>query len=265
MLASTDKSAYREISIPGDEHMQRRLDYTAVWNDAIALLKAHKEAVIAIVGLLVFLPGWINSYAVGEPDLAGLKTVPALIAAFEAHFNANWFLIIPLTLATMFGGFVVYVLMIRNELPRVGDALMTGLKLFIPYFVISLLTGFVTMLGFIAFILPGFYLSARFISLPSVVASGDYPGITAPIKRAWELTRGVGWATFFLTLIVVIIGSISVMVAGLVFGLFLKIFGSGDVVRLIETGFNSLLAAGLSAVLIALAVAIYRHLKAQDV
>ncbi len=244
--------------------MQRTLDYTAVWNDAIALLKAHKEAVIAIVGLLVFLPGWINGYGVGEPDIEGLKTFPAIIAAFEEHWRTNWMVIVPTTLATMLGSFVVYVLMVRNDLPRVGDAVMAGLGLFIPYFVISLLAGLLTMLGFVALFLPGLYLSARFTTLPSVVASGKYPGIAAPIKRAWELTEGAGWATFFLILIVVIVGWISVAVTGLVIGLILKLFGNGEAVRLVETGFNSLLGAGLSAVLIALAVAIYRHLKAQD-
>lgn len=245
--------------------MQRTLDYNATWNDAIALLKAHKEAVIAIAGVLIFLPSWINYYVVGEPDLEGLKSASAIIAAFQEHWNTHWMAILPIVLATMLGSFVLYVLMIRNELPRVGDALITGLKLFIPFFVASLLTSFITGLGVLAFLLPGFYLSARFVTLPSVVASGDYPGVAAPITRAWELTRGVGWATLFLTLMVSIVGWISVTVAGLIVGLALKLLGNGEAVRLVESGFNALLGAGLSAVLIALAVAIYRHLNAQDV
>jgi uncharacterized membrane protein len=245
--------------------MQRKLDYTAVWNDAIGLLKAHKEAVIAIVGLLIFLPGWINSYGVGEPDIAGLKTLPAMVAAFEEHWRANWMVIVPTTLATMLGSLVVYVLMVRSDLPRVGDALTTGLGLFVPYLIISILTGFATMLGVLLLILPGLYLSARLTTLPSVVASGQHPGIAAPIRRAWELTTGAGWATFFLVIIVVIVGWISVTVTGLVIGLILKMAGNGEAVRLIETGVDSLLNSMFSAVLIALAVAVYRHLKAQDV
>lgn len=264
MLASADAGAYRGNGT-SEDMMQRTLDYTAVWNDAVALLRAHKEAVIAIAGLLIFLPSWINSYLVGEPDIDGLTSAPAIIKAFEAHFVANWMVILPATLVTMFGAFALYILLVRTDLPRVGDALTSAISLFALYFLISILAGICTFLGFMAFILPGLYISARLVTLPSVVASGSFPGIAAPIKRAWEMTQGVGWATFFLTLIVVGVGSITVLVAGLVFGLLFKLLGNSEVTKLLETGFDALLSAGLSALMIALAVAIYRHLKAQDI
>ncbi len=244
--------------------MRHTLDYNAIWNDAIGILQSHKEAVIAIAGLLIFLPNWINAYLVGEPDIEGLTSMPAIVKAFEAHWAANWTVIFPATLVAMFGGFAIYVLMVRTELPKVGDALVAALGLFGVYFLISIVSGLFTFLGFMAFILPGLYISARLLPLPSVVAARTHPGIIAPVKRAWEMTEGAGWAVFFLTLIVVLVGSISVLVAGLLFSLLLKIAGDGEVTKLFDTGFGALLDAGLSAVMIALAVAIYRHLKAQD-
>lgn len=245
--------------------MQHKLDFTEVWNDALVLLRTHKEAVLAIAGLFLFIPTWVDAYLVGVFDISGVKTIPAIIAALNAYWVENGAIILPTTLISMVGGFALYVLMICQDLPRVGDALVIAFKRFPLYFLVSLCAGIFIIIGFVGLILPGFYLSARFAPLPSIMAAGQSNGVFDSLRRSWHLTQDVGWAIFLLTFIVTVVGLISIIVAELLVGLPLKLLGEGDAAQFIEAGFSSLFDASLDTLMIALGVAIYRHLKSQDV
>ena len=177
--------------------MPKKLDYSAAWADATALLRAHREGVVAIAGFFLFAVTWAGAFLVPDPGLEGTETLSEIAALLRTHFAANWTVIVPVTLIGSYGGFVIYVLMMRHNLLKVGDALTGALKQFLPYFIASLLAGWLTLLGFAAFLVPGFYLVARFIMLPAVMASDPQAGIIDSIKASWAATAGVGWATFF--------------------------------------------------------------------
>ncbi len=244
--------------------MQRTLDYTAVWNDTIALLRAHKEAIIAITGMLIFLPDWASGFFAGKVDLEGATTPAAMIMAMETHWLDNWPILLPTAIVTFFGGLCIYVLLNRSDMARVGDALMLAIKLLPLYFIAQLMAGFFTFIGFMLLIVPGLYVSGRLTPLPAVIASEPELSVKGSIDRAWSMTTGIGWATFFLTLIVALVGIISFFVLQLVIGLIVHLGFGPEGLPFIETAFEALGGAILTAIMITLGTAIYRHLKAQD-
>jgi len=243
--------------------MPKKLDYTAAWTDAMALLRAHREAVIAIAGFFLFAVGWASAFLVPEPGLKGTETLPEMGEILRAHFAANWMVIIPSTLVGAYGGFVIYVLLSLPNLEKVGDALTEALKRFLPYFVASLLTGWMTFLGLMALLIPGLYLLARFVVLPATMANQPQLGMIASIKTSWAITARVGWATFFLLSVVAVVTWLVTVVANLVVGLICVLLAGPEGVPLVETGVAALLSTAQGLIFIALIVAIYRQLKPQ--
>jgi hypothetical protein len=243
--------------------MPKKLDYSAAWADAIGLLGAHREAVIAIAGFFLFAVSWAFAFLVPGPDTAGLQTFPEILAVIQAHFVANWMSIVPVTLIGSYGGFVLYVLLSGQKMSRVGDALTIALSRFLPYFVASLILGGVTIMGFAALIVPGLYLVARFVALPAAMAADTPLGIVGGIKESWTVTQGVGWKTFFLLFVVALVTWLIALVVNMVVGLACVLLAGPDGVPLVQSGVKALLSTVQGVILIALVTAIYRQLKSQ--
>jgi hypothetical protein len=57
----------------------RSLDYSAVWADTTDMLRKHREAIVAIAGLLILVPNWASGFFAGQPDVEGVKTVADIL------------------------------------------------------------------------------------------------------------------------------------------------------------------------------------------
>ena len=243
--------------------MSKKLDYSVAWADAMALLQAHREAVIAIAGFFLFAVSWAFAFLVPEPQVEGLETFAEIVAVIQTHFAANWMSIIPVTLIGSYGSFVLYVLLSGQALPKVGDALTIALSRFLAYFIASLIVGWLTVLGLIALFIPGLYLVARFVTLPAAMATDTRRGMVDGIKEAWAVTAGIGWKTFFLLFVVALVTWLVAQVIQLVVGLLCVLVVGPDGVPLVQTGVAALLSTIQSVILIALVTSIYRQLKTQ--
>lgn len=243
--------------------MPKKLDYSAAWADATGLLNAHREAVLAIAGFFLFAASWAFALLVQEPDIEGLETFNDILLVVQAHFTANWMYIVPVTLIGSYGSFVLYVLLSGHKLPKVGDALTIALSRFSPYFIASLIVGWVVILGLAAFLIPGLYLGARLATLPANMAANTALGIGGGIKEAWATTSGVGWKTFFLLAIVVVVTWLISMVVNTLVGLVCVLIAGPEGIQLIQSGFAALLSTIQGVILIALITAIYRQTKPQ--
>ncbi len=243
--------------------MPKKLDYSAAWADATGLLSAHREAVVAIAGFFVFAVSWALGFLVPEPDIEGMETLAEILAVLQVHFAANWMLIVPATLIVSYGGFVLYVLLSGQNLPKVGDALSIALSRFFPYFIASLILGWLTVLGFAALLVPGLYLVGRFVALPAAMAADRQLGIIGGIKETWAVTAGIGWKTFFLIFIVALVTWLIALVVNMVVGIICVLLAGPDGVPLVQSGFDALLSTIQGVILIALVTAIYRQLKPQ--
>ncbi len=245
--------------------MPKRLDYSAAWADATGLLSAHREAVVAIAGFFLFAVSWAFAFLVPGPDIEGLETFAEIMAVYQTHFVANWMTILPVTLIGSYGGFVLYVLLSGQNLSKVGDALAIALSRFLPYFVASLILGWLTVLGFAALLVPGLYLVARFVALPAAMAANTQLGIVGGVKETWAVTAGVGWKTFFLIFIVALVTWLIALVVNMIVGLICVVVAGPDGIPLVQSGFDALLSTIQGVILIALVTAIYRQLKPQMV
>jgi hypothetical protein len=72
---------------------------------------------------------------------------------------------------------------VRGKKVLLGEALRTGKKYIVPFFGISILSGIVVILGFLFFIVPGFFMLRRYILAPYYVFESEGT-ITQIMKRS---------------------------------------------------------------------------------
>jgi hypothetical protein len=243
--------------------MPKKLDYRSVGADARDLLKTHSEPIIAIAGFFIFMVNWLSANLLPEIAVGNVGDIATTIAALRDFFDANWQILLPTILTTMFGGLAVYVLLVGPKVAKVGDALTGALALFIPYVLASVLVGWATFAGFMLLLLPGLYLTGRLALLPAVIAGEPGLGIAGSIRRSWEMSRDCGWAILILMLFVAIIIRLVSGVVGSIIGLISRSIAGDGGVPLLETGFAAAFVSIEAVVYVVLIVAIYRQLKPQ--
>ena len=242
--------------------MNHKLDYSSVWKETQTQLASHREGVAAIAGAFLFLPDWVARLFSGQPDLEGIKTPAAMMAAFQDFYAENWPLLLPTGLITLFGAAAIYILLTRQDMPTVGAALRQALILLPFYFLMQLIGGFATLVGVLLLILPGLYLAGRLTPLAPLTVAETERGVSGIIARSWELSRGNGWSIFLLTFVVALTASLAAMVIGVLIGVVCRLIAGPDGVAIVETGVDAALGAAIATIMISLSVAIYRHLSA---
>lgn len=243
--------------------MPKKLDYRAVWTDARALLAAHKEAIAAIAGFFIFMSAWISAFLVPPLIFENLGNSNQAVVEISRYFEANWRVLVPTMLVTIYGSLSLYVLMSGRRLEKVGDALGIAAALFLPYLLASLLVGWATLAGFFLLIIPGLYLSGRFAILPAVVTQGAGDGINKSIIRTWRVTSNCGWAILFLMLFVAVIVRIFAGVADAAIVAICQSIAGEDGVPIVESAVKALFVVLEAVAFILMLVAVNRQLSAQ--
>jgi hypothetical protein len=243
--------------------MPKKLDYRAVWTDARALLAAHKEAIAAIAGFFIFMSAWISAFLVPPLIFENLGNSNQAVVEISRYFEANWRVLVPTMLVTIYGSLSLYVLMSGRRLEKVGDALGIAAALFLPYLLASLLVGWATLAGFFLLIMPGLYLSGRFAILPAVVTQDAGDGINKSIIRTWRVTSNCGWAILFLMLFVAVIVRIFAGVADAAIVAICQSIAGEDGVPIVESAVKALFVALEAVAFILMLVAVNRQLSAQ--
>jgi hypothetical protein len=243
--------------------MPKKLDYRAVWTDARALLAAHKEAIAAIAGFFIFMSAWISAFLVPPLIVENLDNSNQAVLEISRYFEANWRVLVPTMLVTIYGSLSLYVLMSGRRLEKVGDALGIAAALFLPYLLASLLVGWATLAGFFLLIIPGLYLSGRFAILPAVVTQGAGDGINKSVIRTWRVTSNCGWAILFLMLFVAVIVRIFAGVADAAIVAICQSIAGEDGIPIVESAVKALFVALEAVAFILMLVAVNRQLSAQ--
>ena len=243
--------------------MQKKLDYRAVAKDARASFAAHREAIIAIAGFFIFMSNWIAGYLAPPLVLDSFDDTAKVIAAFSGYFEANWPVLLPAMLVTMYGSLSLYVLLSGRALAKVGEALGVAAALFVPYLVASLMVGWATLAGFFLLVIPGLYLSGRFALLPAVMAGDSRRGMHASVLRTWNITRNCGWAILILMLFVALaVRLASGIVSGAVGTVSQSIAGEAGI-PILQSGVSALFVTVEAVAFILMLAAVNRQLSAQ--
>lgn len=245
--------------------MPKKLDYRIVGANARGLFKAHSEPIIAIAGFFIFMVNWLSANLLPDVALGEAGDIAATIALLRDFFEANWHILLPNMLTTMFGSLAVYVLLVGPNVMKVGDALSGALAIFLPYVLASVLSGWATFAGLLLFLLPGLYLTGRLAVVPAVIAGEPGLGISGSIRRSWDITRDCGWAVLILMLFTALmIRLISGIFVSSVGWMARSIAGNGGV-PLLETAVAAAFVSVEAVIFVVLIVAIYRQLEPQTV
>lgn len=243
--------------------MPKKLDYRLVGADARDLLKTHSEPIIAIAAFFIFMVNWLSANLLPDVNLGDTSNITATIALLRDFFEANWQVLLPTMLATMYGSLAVYVLLVGPRVAKVGDALTGALALFVPYVLASVLAGWATFAGFVLLILPGLYLTGRLALLPAVIAAEPGLGIAGSIRRSWEISRDCGWAILIQMLFVALIIRLVSIIVGSMVGLISRLLAGEGGLPLLDTGFAAAFTSIEAVIFVVFIAAIYRHLAPQ--
>lgn len=230
--------------------------YSAVWDDTLALLRAHGGLLAAIAGVFLFLPALLLAQFLPPPE----TTDPALILRDLMDYYQRGLLWFALSgLVGMVGGAA----MLRLVLARgtsVGGAIAFGTALLPFYFLLSLISGLMFLIGFLLLIVPALYLIGRLCPAGPILVAEESRNPMTVIARSFEITEGRGWALFGLIFLVVIVGIIVTGVVTMLTGSVFILMAGQEIGRLLSAIVDSALAAAFTTVLLVLYAAIYRAL-----
>lgn len=237
-----------------------KLDYMQCWNGAMALLSSHKEAIVAIAGVFLFLPTLLFAQYVTPPMLTGEEDANALLAVYSAYFNDNAFAMVASNLMMGFGGLAIYFALVPSHSNTVAENLAAALRVFLIYLLANVLSGLIILSGLLLFILPGIYLACRFVLIPVILADQQERNAIELLKQSWSLTRGNGFAILFFLLIIMVVGVIAISVLEALTGIIVGLLTGGEGWMFILNLVSSLVETVFQLVLFAAIVSIYVEL-----
>ncbi|MEM6677054.1 MAG: hypothetical protein AAF675_04190 [Pseudomonadota bacterium] len=136
----------------------------------------------------------------------------------------------------------------RDETPRVMQALRQATSRIIPVAAVLLIVGAALLFGTVALIVPGIWLCGVFaVVMPVVMVDGT---ILGALRRSAALTKGYRWPIAFLMVILLVLFTILTQGAGLLAGALNDIaFGVGYPVAWLVSAWCALLAAQIAVAL----------------
>ncbi|WP_317151002.1 hypothetical protein [Sphingopyxis indica] len=242
--------------------MMRKFDMAAAWDDARQLMRSYTALTVAIAAVFLFLPAlafaWLGPAPVAPTEGMGIDQI---VRIYEQNMVQSLVPRIGVALAALIGTAAILRLWLARGGVSVGESLAFALALFPTLIAIELLTSLAFALGLLLLIVPGLYLVGRLaVTVPAAIDRGIRNPIDA-IRTSWRLTDDNGWSIFFfLLLVTLVIGIISVIAGVVTMSLFGAEAGAGKIVSgLVGAAF---IAAG-SFVSLAVSAAIYRQLAAE--
>jgi len=238
-----------------------RLSYTAVWDDAAAMLRANASLIAALAGAFLFLPALVVRQYAAPPSSQG---APAdfvhVFAAFQAYVAAYWPLLLAARIAELVGSVAILELVLGPRGTSVAGAIGTGFLLLPFYFATFFLANIAIFAGIVLLVVPGLYLLGRLAPFPAVVVAERRRSPFDALARAWALTAGRGWAVLGLLLLVMIAIAIVTAIAGMVLGVVFVFLAGKGLGGFLAAAAAAVAGAAGAVVMLALYAALYRHL-----
>lgn len=192
---------------------------------ALAVIERSWMPALIFVAVLTALCAPISWFTVGS-------TAPLRLLGGEVLKSA----------LSMVGGYFLLVAMVR----RTGLDSRTDDDAFLPFIGLTILSTLGVMLGFIAVILPGLFIMARWsLAQPLLVAGGR--GVMAALGESWERTKGLEFQIIGAAL------ALAIPVIAILIGLGV-FFEQANPVRIVV---SQLAGSATSALFLAMGVALY--------
>ena len=240
-----------------------KFDMGAAWDDAVLLLKSHSALTGAIASVFLFLPTLAVSWFGPQPiEPAAGATFEQIMQALQATMRQMLPYQLLIALIAAVGGVGIMRLWLARSGTSVSEALGFALKMLPTMIGVQILTGLAMGIGFILLLVPALYLMGRLALVSAFVADRGIANPLTAIGESWSLTKDNGWRIFFfLFLVGLVIGILTLIVAGIVGAAFGTTEGAGLILTgLVEAGF----AAVGGLVSAAICAATYRQLALRD-
>jgi hypothetical protein len=153
-------------------------------------------SILVVIPQLLFSTFMVRSF----PANGVLNPAMFMSGAYWLEFSATTLLWLVLSFVLQAALTYGTVMDLNGKRVSAGDALLTGIRLFLPLFGIAIIFGLGTAFGFLFLIVPGFMLlMAWFVVVPVRVTEGT--GISESFSRSAQLTKGNRWSIFGLLII----------------------------------------------------------------
>ena len=162
------------------------------------------------------------------PDFSGIPFRDDVLYPFAltASIFTNILKVMPFLALGLVIGIILYLAAIRliaetakNNPPNLGSALILGLKKFIPIIISGILSMAMIMIGYVFLILPGLYLTIRFMFFVQAAMIDDQ-GIISSLDKSWQVTRGNWWRSLGIIVIPTVVAGIIGTMMGAILPLF---------------------------------------------
>lgn len=180
-----------------------KLSYDAIWQDILAILKAHADIILVVAGAFMFLPTLAQAIYLAPPQMDGIdqKSMQNLALYYEANIVP----LLALRLVTLLGTGTLLALLLHPSRPTVGGAIAASGQMLPSLFFVSLLQQLIMLGGFLLLIVPGLYVIARTMVSDAAVMAEDVRNPLRALARSFDLTRGLGWQVFGLVAILAVV------------------------------------------------------------
>lgn len=184
-----------------------KLSYDAIWQDMLAMFKAHADIIWVVAGAFLFLPTLAQAIYLPPPPVKGFDQ--SAMQEMALYYETNIIPLLSLRLVTLLGSGTLLALFLHPSQPTVGTAIGAAARMLPTLFFVSLIEQLMMLGGFLLFILPGLYIVARTVISDAAVMAEDIGNPLRGIGRSFELTRGLGWQMFGLIAILTVVSWIA--------------------------------------------------------
>ncbi len=237
-----------------------KFDMGRAWNAAVGLIGSHRDLVLAIAGVFLFLPSAVvGIFGPPEPPIEGVPAQQMLDILLQYYSDMLPYLLVTAVLGSV-GTIAIARLYLGSRGMTVGATLVFALTVVISTVVAGIISSVVVGFAMVLLIVPGVYLYARFaMVLPHVATTGDKNPL-ALLAGSWAATRGNGWRLVLYLVLIGIIGIVIYLLISGVIGLLFSALLPVDAARVAVALLSALLGAAISVIYTAILCGAYRDL-----
>lgn len=232
----------------------------AAWNAAAGLIASHRDLVLAIAGVFLFLPAaLVGIFGPAQPGVEGVPATQSFDVLMQYYGDMLPYMLVTAVLGSV-GTIAIARLYLGARGMTVGATLVFALTVVISTLVAGILSSIAVGFALVLLLVPGLYLYARFaMVLPYVATTGEKNPFNL-LQGSWNATRNNGWRLVVYLVLIGIIGIVIYLLASGVIGLLLTSLLPDDASRVATALLDALLSAAFSVIYTAILCGAYREL-----
>lgn len=237
-----------------------KLSYDAIWQDILAMMKAHADIILIVAGAFMFLPTLAQAMYLAPPPMDGInqKSVQDL----ALYYEANIIPLLALRLVTLLGAGTLLSLLLHPSRPTVAGAIAASSRMLPSLFFVALIEQLMMLGGFMLLIVPGLYIIARTVISDAAVMAEDVRNPLRAIARSFDMTRGLGWQIFGLVAILAVVTWITTSALVAIIGIPAHILLPEGAAIIARHVLSAVTPTALMLVFVLLSASFYRALSA---